>query len=457
MIKHTLCAAAIAGLLGACTLDPHYARPAAPVPSAYSDAPIATEAPLAVDVGWKQYFRDPRFQRLIQIALDNNRDLRVAALNVAEYEAQYRITRAALAPSITASCSSTSERAEGMTARYSSISVGMTSWEVDFFGRLRSLKTQALENYLATDAARQSTQISLIATVATNYLTLLSDERLLKITQDTVNADVATYDVTRRIQALGNASLLDVRQAQNSLASARANLASYQRAVAQDRNNLSAVLGAPIPADLPDGLPFDDPALFATIEAGVPSTLLTRRPDIVQAEHVLKGANANIGAARAAFFPTISLTATAGTSSSALSNLFKAGTGAWAFAPSVSVPIFSYGSNRASLDVAKLEKQVDIADYESTIQTAFKEVSNAIVARTTYVDQVEADANYVRSAQSYYTLAEARYKAGSDSFLTFLDAQRTLYTAEQQLATDSLAEQSNTVTLYKVLGGGVDG
>lgn len=457
MIKHTLCALSIAGLLGACTLEPHYERPAAPVPSAYSNAPVATQAPLAIDVGWKQYFRDPRFQQLIQIALDNNRDLRVAALNVAEYEAQYRITRAALVPSITATGSSTSERAEGVTTRYSSVSVGTTSWEIDFFGRLRSLNKQALENYLATDAARQSTQISLIATVATDYLTLLSDERLLAITQDTVNADASTYDVTRRVQALGNASLLDVRQAQNSLASARASLASYQRAVAQDRNNLSAVLGAPIPDDLPDGLPFDHPSLFASIEAGVPSTLLTRRPDIVQAEHTLKGANANIGAARAAFFPTISLTATAGTSSSALSNLFKAGTGAWAFAPSVSLPIFNYGSNRASLDVAKLEKQVDIADYESTIQTAFKEVSNALVARTTYVDQVDADTDYVRSAQSYYTLAQARYKAGTDSFLTFLDAQRTLYTAQQQLATDSLAKQSNSVTLYKVLGGGVDG
>ncbi|WP_408512691.1 efflux transporter outer membrane subunit [Paraburkholderia sediminicola] len=477
---------AVAVLTG-CTLDPHYERPAAPVAVAYpeGDAYESTSAaagaavasatasgttsgtatpttttttpPLGADMAWRSFFRDERLQRLIEIALNNNRDLRVAALNVAEYEAQYRITRAALAPSISASGSLTRERASGVTISSSDVSVGTTSWEIDFFGRLRSLKRQALENYLATDASRQSTQISLIATVATDYLTLLSDERLFQITEDTVRADQSTYDVTKRIQALGNSSMLDVQQAQNSLASAKASLASYRRAVAQDRNNLVAVLGAPIPDDLPPAREFDDESMFADIGAGVPSLLLTRRPDIVQAEHALKAANANIGAARAAFFPKIELTASAGTSSSTLSSLFKAGTGAWAFAPSVSVPIFDYGSNKASLDVAKIEKQIEVADYESTIQTAFKEVANALTARATYVDQVEADRDYVTSSQRYYTLAQARYKAGTDSFLTFLDAQRTLYTAQQQLASDSLSRQANLVTLYKVLGGGWEG
>jgi multidrug efflux system outer membrane protein len=457
-------------VLAGCTLDPHYERPAAPVAVAYpqgdayeststaaaanSASATAATSPLAVDTAWRNFFRDERLQRLIEIALANNRDLRVAALNVAEYEAQYRITRAALAPSISASGSLTRERTQGVTSSASDLNVGTTSWEIDFFGRLRSLKRQALENYLATDASRQSTQISLIATVATDYLTLLSDERLLQLTEDTVKADQSTYDVTKRVQELGNSSLLDVQQAENSLASAKASLASYRRAVAQDRNNLVAVLGAPIPDDLPPARSFDDESMFADIGAGVPSLLLTRRPDIVQAEHALKAANANIGAARAAFFPKIELTATAGTSSSTLSSLFKAGTGAWAFAPSVSVPIFDYGSNKASLDVAKIEKQIEVADYESTIQTAFKEVSNALTARATYVDQVQADREYVASSQRYYTLAEARYKAGTDSFLTFLDAQRTLYTAQQQLATDTLSRQANLVTLYKVLGGG---
>ncbi|MFM0100985.1 efflux transporter outer membrane subunit [Paraburkholderia nemoris] len=470
-------------MLTGCTLDPHYERPAAPVAVAYpkgeayestsaaaastaasgtasgaaTPATTTTAPPLAADLAWRSFFRDERLQRLIQIALDNNRDLRVAALNVAEYEAQYRITRAALAPSISASGSLTRERTSGVTSSSSDVSVGTTSWEIDFFGRLRSLERQALENYLATDASRQSTQISLIATVATDYLTLLSDERLLQITEDTVKADQSTYDVTKRIQELGNSSMLDVQQAQNSLASAKASLASYRRAVAQDRNNLVAVLGAPIPDDLPPAREFDDESMFADIGAGVPSLLLTRRPDIVQAEHALKAANANIGAARAAFFPKIELTASAGTSSSTLSSLFKAGTGAWAFAPSVSVPIFDYGSNKASLDVAKIEKQIEVADYESAIQTAFKEVANALTARATYVDQVAADRDYVTSSQRYYTLAQARYKAGTDSFLTFLDAQRTLYTAQQQLASDSLSRQANLVTLYKVLGGGWEG
>ncbi|MGE8487838.1 MAG: efflux transporter outer membrane subunit [Paraburkholderia nemoris] len=483
-LKLSACMVAFAvAMLTGCTLDPHYERPAAPVAVVYpkgeayestsaaaasaaasgtasgtaTPGTTTTAPPLAADVAWRSFFRDERLQRLIQIALDNNRDLRVAALNVAEYEAQYRITRAALAPSISASGSLTRERTSGVTSSSSDVSVGTTSWEIDFFGRLRSLERQALENYLATDASRQSTQISLIATVATDYLTLLSDERLLQITEDTVKADQSTYDVTKRIQQLGNSSMLDVQQAQNSLASAKASLASYRRAVAQDRNNLVAVLGAPIPDDLPPAREFDDETMFADIGAGVPSLLLTRRPDIVQAEHALKAANANIGAARAAFFPKIELTASAGISSSMLSSLFKAGTGAWAFAPSVSVPIFDYGSNKASLDVAKIEKQIEVADYESAIQTAFKEVSNALTARATYVDQVEADRDYVTSSQRYYTLAQARYKAGTDSFLTFLDAQRTLYTAQQQLASDSLSRQANLVTLYKVLGGGWEG
>jgi outer membrane protein, multidrug efflux system len=466
----SLAIATLATITG-CTLDPHYERPAAPVAEAYpqGDGYESTTAAqktasdtsqtLAVDTQWRTFFRDPRLQRLIQIALDNNRDLRVAALNVAEYEAQYRITRAALAPSISASGSVTRERTLGATSVSNDLNIGTTSWEIDFFGRLRSLKRQALENYLSTEASRQSTRISLIATVATDYLTLLSDERLLKITQDTVASDQATYDVTKRIQELGNSSLLDVRQAQNTLASAQASLASYRRAVAQDRNNLVAVLGAPIPDDLPSAPAFDqatDTSMFAEIDAGLPSTLLTRRPDIEEAEHALKAANANVGAARAAFFPKIELTATAGSSSSTLSGLFKAGTDAWAFAPTVSLPIFDYGSNKASLDVAKIEKNIEIADYESAIQTAFKEVSNALTAHATYIDQVNADHDYVSSAQSYYTIAQARYKAGTDSFLTFLDAQRTLYTAQQQLASDTLSQQSNLVTLYKVLGGGVD-
>ncbi|WP_321785209.1 efflux transporter outer membrane subunit [Paraburkholderia sp. J94] len=461
-----LCAVA----LSACSLDPAYQRPAAPVDSAWptgtayetsasaasaASAATAPAAPFAADVGWRDYFKDPRLQKLIALALDNNRDLRVAALQVAEYEAQYRITRAALAPTIDAGGSITNTRSDGAISHSNTASVGTTSWEIDFFGRLRSLKRQALENYLSSDASRTSTQLSLVADVATDFLQLQSDEALLKVATDTVAADQSTYDLTVSMMKIGSASLQDVREAQTSLASARASMASYTRAVAQDRNTLSAEIGCALPDDLSSGPTLlDSDAMFADVDAGAPSDLLTRRPDIIEAEHTLKGANANIGAARAAFFPKIELTASAGAASTSLSQLFKASTGAWSFAPSITMPIFDYGSNKASLDVAKIEKDIDIADYEKAIQTAFKEVANALAGRATYVDQVAADRDYVQSAQDYYDLAQARYKTGTDSFLTVLTAQRTLYTAQEQLVTDQLAKLSNQVTLYKVLGGG---
>ncbi|MEX3844769.1 efflux transporter outer membrane subunit [Paraburkholderia sp. BR10882] len=458
-----LCAAA----LSACSLDPVYQRPAAPVATAWptgaaydagasaATPPVSPAAPNAADIGWRDYFKDPRLQELIALALDHNRDLRVAALQVAEYEAQYRITRAELAPTIDAGGSLTNTRTDGAVSHSNTVSVGTTSWEIDFFGRIRSLKRQALENYLSTQASRTSTQLSLVADVATDYLQLLSDETLLKVSTDTAAADQSTYDLTVSMMKIGSASLQDVREAQTSLASARASVASYTRAVAQDRNNLIAEIGCPLPDDFATGSTlFESDAMFADVDAGIPSDLLARRPDIIEAEHTLKAANANIGAARAAFFPKIELTASAGTASTSLSQLFKASTGAWTFAPTVTMPIFDYGSNKASLDVAKIEKDIDVADYEKAIQTAFKEVSNALAGRATYVDQVAADRDYVKSAQDYYDLAQARYKTGTDSFLTVLTAQRTLYTAQEQLVSDELAKLSNQVTLYKVLGGG---
>ncbi|PFH20684.1 efflux transporter outer membrane subunit [Burkholderia sp. JKS000303] len=467
-MKLKLMALVCVAALAACSLDPVYQRPAAPMAGAWPSGPAygtasasapsaagAAPTPAAAEVGWREFYRDPHLRKLIALALDNNRDLRVAALQVAEYEAQYRITRAALAPSIDATGSLSNARSDGTTTRSSSVSVGTTSWEIDFFGRLQSLKRQALENYLSTDASRVSTQLSLVATVATDYLQLRADEAMLKITTDTVVADQRTYDLTVAMQKIGSASLQDVREAQTSLASAKASVASYTRAVAQDRNTLAAQIGCALPDDLDSGPTlFDGDAMFADIGAGVPSDLLARRPDIEAAEHTLKAANANIGAARAAFFPKIALTATAGTASTGLTQLFKAGTGAWTFAPSITMPIFDYGSNKASLDVARIEKDIDVADYEKAIQTAFKEVANALAGRETYVTQVDADREYVRSAQDYYDLAQARYRTGTDSFLTLLTAQRTLYTAQQQLVTDQLSKLSNLVTLYKVLGGG---
>ncbi|WP_234745819.1 efflux transporter outer membrane subunit [Burkholderia sp. WTPI3] len=463
-LKHLALVCVVA--LAACSLDPVYQRPAAPIAGAWPNGPAYGTAsapsaasgaatPVAAEVGWRDFYRDPHLQKLIALALDNNRDLRVAALQVAEYEAQYRITRAALAPSIDAIGALSNARSDGTITRSSSVSVGTTSWEIDFFGRLQSLKRQALENFLSTDASRVSTQLSLVATVATDYLQLRADQAMLKITTDTAAADQRTYDLTVAMQKIGSASLQDVREAQTSLASAKASVASYTRAVAQDRNTLAAQIGCALPDDLDSGPTlFDGDAMFADIGAGVPADLLARRPDIEAAEHALKAANANVGAARAAFFPKIELTATAGTASTGLTQLFKAGTGAWTFAPSITMPIFDYGSNKASLDVARIEKDIDVADYEKAIQTAFKEVANALAGRETYVTQVDADREYVQSAQDYYDIAQARYRTGTDSFLTLLTAQRTLYTAQQQFVTDQLSKLSNLVTLYKVLGGG---
>ncbi len=291
--------------------------------------------------------------------------------------------------------------------------------------------------------------------MATDYLQLLADEASLDISQRTVEADQQTFELTLQMMDRGSSSLQDVEQARTTFESARSDLAAYTRAVAQDRNNLVAVIGCPLPDNLPPRTTLmQSQALLADIGEGVPSDLLTRRPDIVEAEHNLKAANANIGAARAAFFPKIELTATAGTSSTGLSGLFKAGSGAWAFAPTVSVPIFEWGYNKATLDVANVKKRIEIADYEKAIQTAFKEVANALAGRSTYVAQTAADREYVSAAQQYYDIAQARYQHGTDSFLTMLDAQRSLYTAQQQLVKDTMSQQSNLVTLYKVLGGG---
>lgn len=438
--------------LCSCTLEPAYERPASPVASTWTDTPGAT-APLAVDTDWRMFFKDPALQTLIGLALENNRDLRVAALNVAAYEAQYRITRSALLPTIDATASVDNYRIAGITEKSSSVTLGETSWELDFFGRLRSLDHQALEQYLATDASRASTRISLIATVATDYFQWLADQSLVEVATRTAEADRQSYEVNLQSEEIGNASMQVVSQAKSEYASVRSSLIADRRAVAQDVNNLVAIIGCPIP----DGLLKSgslDAAQLPPVSEGVPSELLTRRPDIVEAEHTLKAANANVRAARAAFFPSIQLTTAEGLSSMSLSGLFKGSTGAWTFNPTVTLPIFDYGKNKAALDVAKVQTQIEIANYEKAIQTAFKEVGNALTGRATYVEQMDSDREYVASAANYDELAQARYRSGTDSFLVLLDAERTLYTAQQQLVTDRFAELSNLVTLYKALGGG---
>ncbi|MCW5625659.1 MAG: efflux transporter outer membrane subunit [Burkholderiales bacterium] len=451
---------------GGCTMIPTYERPAAPVADAYPAGEAVGEAAsgavAAADIGWRDFIGDARLQRLIELALNNNRDLRVAALGIEQYRAQYRIQRSVLFPTVDATGTLTRQEIpagasiinRGFRLNQESISVGFTSYELDLFGRIRSLKEQALEQYFASEAARKSTQISLVAEITAQYLSLLANEELLRLTEETLATRQKSYDLTRRTVELGQASAQDLRQSETLLETAKASLARYTRQVAQDTNGLVVLIGSPLPADLPAAVPFSQQRFLADLPAGLPSDLLQRRPDIEQAEHVLKGANANIGAARAAFFPRISLTANLGTASSSLDGLFKSGSEAWTFTPQISLPIFNAGSNRAKLDVAKLQKEIEIAQYEKTIQTAFREVADALAARGTYDSQVAADEANLAASREYFRLAEARYTRGVDNFLIVLDAQRSLYAAEQTLINDRLARLTNLVTLYKVLGGG---
>ncbi|ROM79842.1 AdeC/AdeK/OprM family multidrug efflux complex outer membrane factor [Pseudomonas sp. WP18] len=464
MSKSLLSLTIAAVVLSGCSLIPDYQRPEAPVAAQYPQGPAyeAANAPgqAAAEQGWKQFFHDPALQQLIQVALENNRDLRVAALNIDAYAAQYRIQRADLFPAVSATGSGSRQRVPARASQTGEASIsssysatlGVSAYELDLFGRVRSLSEQALQSYFATEEARRSTQISLVANVANAYLTWQADKELLKLTQETLGAYEQSFKLTSRSAEVGVASALDLSQARTAVENARVQLARYTRQVAQDENSLTLLLGTGLPANLASRPLSDD--LLSEVPAGLPSDLLQRRPDILQAERNLLAANANIGAARAAFFPSISLTANAGTLSPDLSGLFKGGSGTWTFAPQINLPIFNAGSLRASLDYAKIQKDINVAQYEKSIQTAFQEVSDGLAARQTYNEQLQAQTDFVAANQDYYRLAERRYRIGVDSNLTFLDAQRQLFSAQQSLITDRLAQLTSEVNLYKALGGG---
>ncbi|MDH4567601.1 AdeC/AdeK/OprM family multidrug efflux complex outer membrane factor [Pseudomonas sp. BN414] len=466
-MRRSLMSLAIAAtLLGGCSMIPDYQRPEAPVEAdwpqgeAYSDGAAQVNT-AAADLDWNAFFQDPALRQLVQLALDNNRDLRTAALNVEAYRALYRIQRSELFPSISADGGATRQRTPGImsqsgqadTSSSYSATLGTNAWELDFFGRLRSLNEQALEQYFATEQARRSTQISLVASVATAYLDWQADQALLQLTRDTLKTYQESYALTQRSFDVGVADALALSQARTAVESAQVSLAQYTRLVAQDRNALTQLVGTGIPADLPRGLALDAD-LLAEVPPGLPSDLLQRRPDVVQAEHLLKSANANIGAARAAFFPSVSLTANAGTMSNELSGLFDAGSGSWLFQPSISLPIFTAGRLKANLDYTELQKDIQVAHYEKAIQVAFQEVADGLAARTTYQQQLDSQRALVKTTEEYYRLAERRYRTGVDSYLTLLDAQRQLFSARQQLIGDRLNQLASEVNLYKALGGG---
>lgn len=473
---HSAVLSALMMTLTACTLMPRYERPPLPVPQAYPQAAPSSEAgsaapdavdtaTAAADIGWRDFFADDRVRELIALALANNRDLRVAVLSIEQSRAQFQAQRAALMPQISATASAESSRtppslsSPGLPAvtRDYSAEVGLSSYEIDLFGRLRSLTAEARETLLATEEARRSVQIGLVAEVASAYLTLASDRERLALAEDTLRSQSESYELTQREAQIGSASDLTLRQAQTTVESARVDVARYTGQIGEDLDALELLVGAPVPARLqPQGL---DDALRALspnlrLPPGLPSDLLERRPDVLEAERTLRAANADIGAARAAFFPSITLTASEGTASASLSGLFARGSGAWTFAPQVSLPLFAGGRNRANLAAAQASRDIDVARYEKAIQSAFRDVADALAQRAALAPQLSAQEALVDASRAAYRLSDARFRRGIDSYLNVLDSERSLYAAQQDLIGTQLSRMTNLVTLYQALGGG---
>jgi outer membrane protein, multidrug efflux system len=455
-------------LTTSCTMAPKYTRPESPVPSNWPNGPAykVTESKASVEpaaqLSWQEFITDLSLREIIETALKNNRDLRVTALNVEMARALYGIERVSLLPSVNAAGSiykehfpaDLSSNGISYTAEQYSVNLGITSWEIDFFGRIRNLKDKALEEYLATDQALRSAKIMLTSTVAQAYLALAADREALKLVTSTLKTQEESYDLIRKRYDAGIISELDLKRAQSQVDVARGDVARYTQLVAQDENGLTLLVGSPIRQEL---LPQDLTSLSApkNISAGLSSEILLRRPDVLAAEHGLKAANANIGAARATFFPRISLTTTFGTASAELSGLFKSGQGTWTFAPQIVMPIFD-ARTWFAYDATKIEKEISVAQYEKAIQTAFKEVADALAEKGMVSQRVAAQQSLVDAIKEAHRLSEARYTKGVDSYLSVLDAQRSLYSAQQGLIMLRFAQINNLITLYKTLGGGQD-
>ena len=478
---HVLLASALAG----CSLAPHYERPEAPVSGSYPDQPkvryggydhsttldtqpAAAVTPLggvpAADIGWREFFRDPRLQRLIELALVNNRDLRVAVQRVEEARAQYGIQRGEQWPSIGAGIQGQRQHlppdmrvggpdSSSISSSYQA-GIGLTTFEIDLFGRLRSLSEAAYQQYLSTEQAQKSAHIALVGAVAQSYFNLRAADVQLELTRRTLASREESYKLVQRRFEGGVASELDLNQAKSLLDTASSNLAQLARARTQALNALVLLVGTPLPDDLPQAAPFGRDQLLAAVPAGLPSALLERRPDILAAENQLRAAKANIGAARAAFFPTISLTGLLGVASPSLGQLFSGGQGYWSFSPSITTPIFAGGSIREGLNLAKARDNIAVAQYEQTIQQAFKEVSDALAGEATYGAQLDAQRALQNSAARTLELSNLRYTNGIDSYLQVQTAQVDFYNAQLSLVQTGLAALINRVELYKALGGG---
>ncbi|HEX2973258.1 MAG TPA: efflux transporter outer membrane subunit [Tepidisphaeraceae bacterium] len=464
--KYFVLLAAMSVVPAGCSMGPEYARPEAPIPTtfpsgpAYKEATAEAGAPAAMEVPWQEFFTDERLQKVIAIALENNRDLRSAALNVERASALYGVQRSELLPKVYATANAAKHRVPGdlsatgkrTTLEQYDVNLGTVAWELDFFGRIRSLEKQALEEYLATEQAQRSAQVLLVSGVANAYLTLAADRQSLKLAKTTLETQQGAYDLVKRRFERGVAPELDVFRAQTQVDTARGDVARFTQLVAQDENALNLLVAATVPADL---LPTDLEQIRPPkeISAGTSSEVLLYRPDILQAENRLRAANANIGAARAAFFPRITLTGAVGTASSDLDGLFKSGSGTWSFGPQVALPIFDPQIWSAA-KVSEADKKIAIAQYEKAIQTGFREVADALAVNGTVNEQVAAQESLVRAVSETYRLSNSLYTKGLQDYLSVLDAQRSLYAAQQQLVSLQLAKVANQVTLYAVLGGG---
>jgi multidrug efflux system outer membrane protein len=448
--------------LGACSMEPHYVRPEAPIPPSWpiGDAYLRQSEAALPSVAYQDVFRDPRLQQVIAQALINNRDLRIAAANIAAARAQYHIQRAALLPEVDAGSGVTvGDRGSGSTAGGGNVranytaDVGISAFELDLFGRVRSLSHQALNAYFATEAAARATRLTLVGDIASTWLNLAADRSLLALAGETERSAARSVELTRARLQGGIAPRTDLRQAESVLTSAQSDLAQERTAVAQDANALQLLVGAPVdPALLPASIE-EVQDRFAEIPAGLDSGILLRRPDVVQAEYQLRAANAQIGAARAALFPRISLTAIAGLASTALTGLFSGGAFSWSAGANVDYPIFRAGAGRAGVRQSEAQRDAALAGYERAIQIAFREVADALARRGTIGEQLRAETASVAAAADNYRLAFARYQGGIDTFLSSLDAQRSLYAAQRSLVATRLTRATNLVTLYRVLGG----
>jgi len=462
-LRALACAAMACVVLAGCVnLAPAYEAPASPVPSALPSAGVTAATPL--DIGWRDFFVDKQLQGVIELALANNRDLRVAALNIERARAQYGIARADLFPTVNAGTAGTRSRTPGslstsgesrIASQYSA-NLGMTAYELDLFGRVRNLGESALQSYFQTEETQRSTQISLVTSVATAWLQLAADEQRLQLARSTLESQRKSFELVQRSHALGAQSGLALAQSQSTVDAARADAAAFDSQVEQDRNALALLVGAtPPPELLPTAATAAaDVAQLLVPPAGLSSNVLQQRPDVRAAEHALRASNADIGAARAAFFPRIALTASAGTASSTLSGLFTSGSKAWSFAPSISVPIFDGGANRANLQVAQAQQKIQIATYEKAVQTAFREVADALAERRTLAERLDAQRSLRSATARSFELSQALFKSGAANYLDVLDAQRSDYAAQQTLIGLQLTEQTNRLAIYKALGGG---